>query len=368
MNKRLFFLFIVVAVLTVLVTMRFTSHNNNDIKIGMLLPQTGGAAFLGNMCKNAVDIAVEEINENGGVNGRKVTIIYGDNKNDAKEGIALFNKMKLDGIDIIITSMSGPTVPLKPLLADGKTLLFATNVSTYKITEGTDWMFRLFVNAGADAGRMAMFVMNETDFKRIAVVAVNDEMGRSFASVFTMRLKEKEDVKIVAEDFFPVEERNFREISSKMKELEPDAIYLVGYDSNLGLLTSQLRTSGIKSTFLSIGTIAQENVRKSAGSSIVGAYYTYVRYNPEAAKPASKAAKFVDKYKNRFGSIPTYFSAFSYDTIYLIWESMRKVGTTPAAIKEALLTVNNYEGVIGPISFAGKQDASFEMEIRKIGE
>lgn len=339
--------------------------SETPVKIGVLLPLTGNTAFLGEMCKNAMDLAVADVNSVGGINGRTLKLEYADNKNDIKEGVALFNRMRMQKLDIIISSMSGITAAIKPLLADGKALVFAGMVSTRGITDGTPWLFRLFVNADSDARTMAEYAVGKLNLKRVTVIAVNDEMGQAFSDVFAKTFT-KNGGTIAATEYYEKSTRDFRNIIQRLKDQSTDAFYLLGYDANLGVLATQIREAGLRQPLLSIGTLAQENVRKSAGSALDGAYYTSVAYTPDASSTNTRASAFVAAYTNRFGKSPTYFSAFSYDTVQLLAAAVRDKGTAPDDVRNGLLAIQSYEGVIGNISFAGSQDAAFPMEVRVI--
>lgn len=341
------------------------ADSKTPVTVGVLLPLTGNTAFLGEMCKNAMDLAVADVNRTGGINGRSLVLEYADNKNDVKEGLALFNRMKMQQREIIISSMSGITAAIKPLLSDEKTLVFAGMVSTRGITEGTPWLFRLFVNADTDARTMAEYAVGTLHLKRVTILAVNDEMGQAFSEVFAATLA-KNGGTVVSREYFEKSTLDFRNIVQRLKTQPTDAFYLLGYDSNLGVLATQIREAGLRQPLLSIGTLAQENVRKSAGPSLDGAYYTSVAYTPDAASANTRAAAFVAAYTNHFGKPPTYFSAFSYDTVQLLAVAMRDKGTTPASVRDGLLAIGSYEGVIGSISFSGSQDAVFPMEVRVI--
>jgi branched-chain amino acid transport system substrate-binding protein len=251
------------------------------------------------------------------------------------------------------------------LLTDDQTLVFAGMVSTRGITDGTPWLFRLFVNADTDARTMAEYAVGKLNLKRITIIAVNDEMGQAFSEVFAKTLTQNGGA-VTTTEYYDKSTRDFRNIIQRLKDQATDAFYLLGYDANLGVLATQIREAGLRQPLLSIGTLAQENVRKSAGPALDGAYYTSVAYTPDAASTNNRAATFVAAYTNQFGKSPTYFSAFSYDTVQLLATAMRDKGTTPKDVRSGLLAIQSYPGVIGNISFAGNQDAAFPMEVRVI--
>lgn len=344
-----------------------SSSPTQPLTVGALLPLTGGTAFLGEMCKNAMDLAAKDINSAGGIRGCPLVIEYADNKNDPSEGVTLFNKMRMDGRQVIVSTMSSVTQAIKPLLDTNSPLVFATMVSTYGITRDCPFLFRLFVNAETDAGTMAQFASEKLGASKVAILAVNDEMGKSFAHVFSRRF-EKGRGTISTLEFFNKETRDFREIILGIQRHEFDAVYVLGYEANLGSLIAQLRQAGVQQPILSIGTIAQENVLKLAGDAAIGVYYTSVEFDanaPSTDQPA-RAAAFTDAYLDTYKKRPTYFSVFAYDTIHMIAKAMIDSGHRAADVRRALQTSDPYDGVVGTISFDEHGDAVFPMTVRQL--
>jgi branched-chain amino acid transport system substrate-binding protein len=93
-----------------------TREQSTTIEIGATLPLTGNTAYLGEFCKNAIELAVQNVNAAGGVKGRKLVVDYGDSNNDPKEGVSLFNKMLLKKPPVVISAMNGVTSALAPSL------------------------------------------------------------------------------------------------------------------------------------------------------------------------------------------------------------------------------------------------------------
>ncbi len=338
-------------------------ETDSSLKIGVLAPLTGGAAFLGDACKDAISLAVESINNEGGIRGRKVELVWGNHENNPKENLSLFSRMKLQDVHLFFSVLSGPTVPLRPLLNTEDALLIGLIVSTHNVTEGFPWMFRFFVNADSDAGTMADFVANKCGIKEVGIIAVDDDMGHSFSEVFDKKCSQY-GVTTVFKEYFRIDQRDFRDLVEKIKSKGMNGLYLVGYDSNLGVLASQIKAGGINVPIFSIGTLSQDNVRASAGDSIVGAYYTAVAYDPKASDP--KTQEFVSLFKNKYGRVPNWYSAFAYDATCILCDALRKSNGKMVDIRQNLLSTKDYNGLLGVISFDGSQDPMIPMVVRKI--
>jgi branched-chain amino acid transport system substrate-binding protein len=335
------------------------------IKIGAILPLTGNASLIGEWVKNGIDLAVEEVNSSGGVNGKKIEIIYGDSKNDPKEGISVFNQIfSIYKLPVIISAMTGVTNSLIPLADKNRIVLFATTVSAPGVADKSPWVFRLFITADIDAKTMAEFALNKLKIKKLGVIYVNDEMGLSFSKIFSTTI-EKGGATIIFNEAFDKGLSDFRNLALKIKKFDVEAIYIVGYENNLGVLPKQLREMNINARFLSIGTISQPNVFSQAGKFLDGTYFTTVEFTSAAPK-TEVAKKFVNFYKIKYGKEPNYFSAFSYDTIMLIVTAIKRSGYNAQKIQKELLNIKDFDGVCGKITIKSNGDAEFPMVVKTI--
>jgi len=335
-----------------------------SIIIGAILPLTGSVAFLGDFVKNGMQIAVDQINSTGGIHGKSLDLSYADSSNIVKKGVAAFQQLALMNPAAIIVTMSSVTSAVAPLADDRNIPLFATMVSAKDATQGHPSMFRLFINADIDARLMAEFAAKKKKMKRVSIVAVNDDMGKSFSSVFTKTFT-RLGGKVPIYEIFDKSASSFRDIAAKVAAVPTDAVYLLGYTRNLGRLAKALREQGVTKPFLSIATIAQEKVREIAGNALEDTYYTSVQFDAKA--PISdKSKKFVDAYKSSFGKLPTYFSAFAYDSVLLLAEAMRSRGTSSSQVTEGLKEIKAFDGVTGTISFNKDRDAQFPMSVKSL--
>jgi len=318
---------------------------------------------LGEFVRNGIDLAVYDINKEGDSIKNTLVVEYADSKNDPKEGLAAFQKAMLADPAVVLVAMSSVAGAIAPIADERRVPLFATMVSSKDATENHPFMFRLFINADIDARLMATFAAKK-GMLRIAVISVNDEMGASFSSVFQDTLAALGG-QVVLHENFDKSATDFRDVAAKARSTPSDALYLLGYDKNLGQLARSLREQGVTQPFLSIATISQEPVMNTAGSAIDNTYFTSVRFDADA--PGDELTmQFVNNYLAKYGKKPTYFSAFAYDAVMLIQKAIEIGGSSREQIVASLSSLENVEGVSGNISFGGKRDARFDMVIKKI--
>lgn len=334
-------------------------------KIGALLPLTGNVSFLGEYIKSGIDLAVDEINRGGGIRGKKLEVLYEDTKNDPKEGVSIITRLvSTQDIPVFVTAMTGVTNAVIPVADAHKRVVMATTASASGIPDKSPYAFRLFITADLDAVTMARYAATKLGLKKIAIVHVNDEFGKSFADKFTETFT-AEDRRIILREAYEKDARDFRGLLLKIKEATPDGIYLLGYNNNLGVLPLQIREAGIDATLLSIGTLGQPNVMKQAGKSMDGAYFTTTQF--AADHPATgEARRFVEAFQKKYGKAPNYFSAFSYDSIGLLAQAIEKGGYSPDGIREALVATKGFKGAMGNINIMPNGDAEFRMVVKQI--
>ena len=239
----------------------------NEIKIGAIFPLTGDAGRIGEMKRQGADLAAEEINAKGGINGRRVTIIYEDSENNANRGIAAFEKLiQLHKTPVIMSAMSGVSIPLVPLVDKHRVVLFA-NVGHPKISNMSVWVFRDFPTTEQEARVMAEFARSKLKLKKVAILSVNDEWGitgrDSFGEHFTSL-----GGTVLAQESYEKQDADFRTQLTKIKGANPEAIYVTGFGNALGLIARQYKELDIKGHFLTTtGFNDPEIIALAAGTS-----------------------------------------------------------------------------------------------------
>jgi len=222
-----------------------TSTTKEPIKIGAILPLTGTAAPNGIYQKNGIDLAIDEINSNGGINGRKIEVIYEDSKNDPAEGVSVFNKIVNTerNVHAIVVFGSGVSNPLIPIANEKKINLLLTAVALPGITDRSEYAFRFFPNENDDAGTMISCLENKfPEIDKLAFLYVNDEFGVSALKAFENRFKGE----LVIKEAYGKSDTDFRTIVTKVKYSNAKGVYISGYTSSGVLLIKQLREADIK--------------------------------------------------------------------------------------------------------------------------
>lgn len=337
----------------------------NEIKIGAILPLTGDGAKYGEEARNGIDLAVEEINAKGGVDGRKVRIIYEDDQGTSTAAVNAFNKLvTVDKVPVIIGPMySSTTLAVAPIAERAKVVVLSPSASSPKVTQAGDYIFRNWPSDVYEGGEMAKFAHERLGLKRAAILTVNLDYGIGLTEVFS---KEFTDLggQVVVVEKYEQGATDFRTQLTKIQATNPDGLYLPGYYTEIALILIQAKELGINVQFLSCVGFDNPKSLELAGEAAEGVIFARPAYDPESK--AEPVASFVQSFKSRYGLVPGTYAAHAYDAMRIVAEAIRKGGYQSEGIKKALYAIRNFPGVTGETSIDENGDVSKPSQIMKV--
>ncbi len=302
-----------------------SAASSEPFRIGAMDALTGNAESYGNPIIQAKQLAVEEINAAGGVNGRMLELIAEDSKCAAQDAITAYNKLTdVDGVKIILgTTCSGAMLGAAPLAeAEGVILLSASATSPDIATAG-DYIFRTAINdnqLGIDTGN-AIYVDGH---RTVATISESTDYAEGARRTTAARLEELGAQVIATENYSP-EITDFRSQLTKLTADSPDAIYLAAQtELSAGSIMKQLRELGYE------GAIYAETVATGPESlGIAGEAATGMKGiipNPDLSTPAG--VNFLNNFEARYGNVATipWFQASGYDGVYIAAECLAQTG------------------------------------------
>lgn len=336
------------------------SKKEEVIKIGAILPLTGNAAVVGGWYQNGIEIAVDEINETGGINDKKVKIVYGDSKNDPKEGVAITQRLiNVDKLPVIVSAMSSVTMAIIPIIDEAKTVLVC-GLTRPGITDLSPYLFRYFLRMDLEGERMANFAYTDLRIRKVVTFYVNDEAGLRGQEAFQKIFKDLGG-QILAAESFDIGNTDLRSVLIKLKSLNPDAFYFVGYEKTMGIAIKQLHEIGASKTILANAGLAIGSVRGIAGEAAEGAYFTTAYFFPESEKPIVR--DFANTYRNKFKSEPVAEAGYYYGIIRMVSKAIENQGYNTESIRKGLLEIKNMPGVCGDITVLPNGDVDVPIAI-----
>lgn len=343
---------IVVALAVVLTIMRLAGEpagEPKEIKIGAILVLTGPDARTGQSAKEGIALAAQEINEDGGIKGKKLVIIYEDDQGQPQQSVSAAKKLiSVDNVPVILGPMwSTSVLAVAPIAEKNKVVILSSTASAPTITEAGDFIFRNTYNDIYEGSKDAEYAYKKMGYKRAGIVHVNLDAGIQIADVFVDEF-EKLGGTIVIREKYEVDAKDFRTILTKFKNEQLDFIYLMGY-SEMGQLVKQAKEIGLNIPFVSTIMFEISDVVEVAGNAAEGTVYSFPSYDPE--KGGDVVKEFARKYREKYGRLPDPEAAFSYDALKILASVMSQVGFKAVSIKEGLYKVKDYHGVTGITSF-----------------
>ena len=320
------------------------------IKIGVVLPLTGDGAAYGQKEKEGVELAIDEINNSGGINGVKLTGKYEDSQGAPGPAVSATQKLiTQDKVKIIIgDAFSSPTLAMVPITDKNKIILMSPSASSPKLSGASQYFFRIWPSDIAEGSQMAEIAMGRMKLRSFATLTGNNEYAQGLRGVFETTVT-KNGGKILVSEIYNEGDKDFRSQLTKIKSASPDAIYLAGYYKEFALILKQAREIGIKSQFLSCGTFHEPEIIKIAGKAAEGVVFVQPYFDRKSPDPAIQ--KFVLNYEKKFNSEAGVYAAHSYDAMMTLGEAMKIGYKNTDMIRDNLLKLKDYSGATGKITF-----------------
>jgi len=357
-------LIVVAIILAVLLTQKPIKKEEGAIKIGAILPLTGPASDIGDWQKKGMEVASSLINEKGGINGRQVEIVFEDSKGQPKEGVSAFNKLTgINKIAAIFSSLSSVSNAIIPFTKNTQCVLMLISVSFPEITKKGEFIFRDHPGSEDEALEMGNFLFKKLGLRKVVALYCNDDFGIGSYNTFIKKFEEYGG-KILWADAYDLTQTEFRNMSVKAKELNPEGIYVIGYVKATVLLIKQLREIGFNGYLSAPMALSTQNFISLGGDSLDGIFFTNTVFDLNSNDLKTK--DFVERYRKLYNSDPTVFSGFAYDGMMVLLESIRRKGDGVEKIKEGLLELKRYDGVMGAIEITENRNFKFPLKIVKL--
>jgi len=342
----------IVVIVSLVLLIMFTQLEKapEEIRVGWIGPLTGDLGYYGQMIKKATDLAVEEINRAGGINGARLRVLYHDDTLDPKKGVSAFLKLVTTDKVPLVVQAAGSSVMLAeaPLAEKHRVVLISPTCSNPKIKLAGDYVFRVWPSDNYQGVSLAEFIFNDLKKKEVAVLYLNNDYGIGVKEEFAKKFKELGGT-ILASEGFEQGTSDFRTQLTKVTASSPDVIFLSSHYKEGSLLVKQAKELGVKSqTVASDACYAPEFLQLSGGAA-EGLIVANLYWDPDSEDPVVR--NFVDEFKKEYGERPEVYAAAGYDCLKVIALAMKNGGATSEGIKKALYDIEGFKGVTGEITF-----------------
>jgi len=322
----------------------------NVVRIGVIAPLTGEAAIYGDPLRKGLELAKEEINSKGGVQGQKLLLIYEDSQADPKTAVSAFNKLVVvDKVSLIIGDMfSSTTLPIAQLAQKNKIVLLSPTVSSEEVPKIGEFIFSIYPSSSYDGKFVATFALSQIQKKTAAVVFVQADAMLAVKDAFIESFIDLGGEVLLEQSYAPKTD-DFRSILARIRSARPEVIFIPGYIEEIVKILKQAKELGVKGQFITISTAYDEKLFSLAGNSAEGLLLSAPFFDEASQEPEIVA--FQKSFKMKYGEAPDVWAAYGYDALEIISEAYIRSLTDSTQLNEELGQIKNYPGVTGKTTF-----------------
>lgn len=338
------------------------------IKIGEFASLTGKEAAFGQSSHNGTVLAFEEINAQGGVLGKPIQLIYEDDQ--SKAGQAATAVQKLISNDKVVALLgevaSSRSLEAAPICQSSHIPMISPASTNPDVTEKGDYIFRVCFTDSFQGKLLADFALNSLKTKKVALlVDTKSDYSVGLAKNFKETLLANGG-EVVSERNYSGGDKDFRAQLTTIKAAKPEAVFVPGYYTDVGLIVRQARQVGLRMPLFGGDGWESPSMAQIAGSAIEGTFFS-THYSAEENRPEVK--EFVKKYTEKFGVAPSAMAALGYDSALIMADAIKRAGSTdPQKIRDAIAATKDFPAVTGKITLDSHRNASKPAVVLKAAE
>jgi branched-chain amino acid transport system substrate-binding protein len=295
-------------------------------------------------------LAVDEINASGGVLGRRLAVFLEDDQSRPEEAATAATKLvnQKHVVAMLGEASSSRSLAAAPICQANRVPMVSPSSTNPRVTEVGDYIFRVcFIDSFAGAV-MARFAAGGLKLTRVALlVDIRNDYSIGLATYFREQFK-KLGGQILAEQSYSEGDSDFHAQLTQLKAVNPEAIYVPGYYTEVGTIARQARELGIKVPFLGGDGWDSPKLWEIGGEALNGSYFAN-HYSVDDPNPAVQ--RFVADYRARYKAVPDALAALGYDAARILADAMRRAGSTAGEkVRDALASTKDFPGVTGKIT------------------
>lgn len=343
------------------------------IKVGVYGSLTGTTATFGESTKNGVTLATDELNAAGGIGGKKIELRIEDDQSKAEEAATAVQKLiAQDRVVALIGEVaSSRSLAAAPIAQQNGVPMISPSSTNPEVTKKGNFIFRTCFIDPFQGTVMARFAAQNLGMKRVAILKdVKNDYSVGLAQFFTEEFKDRLGGSITGERAYNEGDSDFRSQLTALKANNPEAIFVPGYYTEVGLIARQARELGITVPLLGGDGWVSDKLLEIGGEALNGSYYSNHFANDQ---PDSALQGFMTRYKERFGGQPDAIAGLAYDATRLLFDALHRLHETDpdafaaldaskeadaeaqkaarAKVRDLINNVQGFPGITGAITF-----------------
>jgi len=333
------------------------SDSTSEIVIGEFGSLTGTTATFGISTKNGIDMAVDDLNKAGGLLGKKVRVIVEDDQGKPEEAQTVVTKLitKDQVMAVLGEVASSRTMAAAPVAQQNGIPLISPSSTNPKVTEIGDYIFRVCFIDPFQGLVMAKFAANTLKVKKVAILRdIKNDYSVGLAQVFADNFK-KMGGNIVANESYSEGDTDFSAQLTSIKSKNPEAVFMPGYYTEVGLVVRQARKLGLNIPFMGGDGWDSPSLVQIGGDAVNGSYYSN---HFSVSDPSPKIQKFVADYKARYSVTPDALAGLGYDAASVLFDAIKRANSTDGTkVRDAIASTKDFDGITGKITIDKDRNA-----------
>lgn len=322
-------------------------------RIGAVVPLSGSADAYGQVVKNGLLLALDEVNSQGGINGKTMDILFEDDKSDEKAAVGKVQDLS-GTVPLIIGGVtSNVALAIAPVCGQKKVVCISPSASSPKLSGVSPYFFRTYPSDTLEGHVMAEYAVRKMKIGSVAILYVDNEYGQGLDSVFKQRFQELQGT-ITVEKAYPKGTTDFSDVVKELKSTPADAVYLPGYFDEVASALKEIKKQKLNVKLISSGGFASSQVFDMAEDAAEGVVFPQPPYDPKSTEHAIES--FVAAFKKKYYSEPNVYAAYAYDACKVAAKIISSSANYPADLRERAADVSGFKGLTGDISFDSNGD------------
>ena len=326
---------------------------SENIKIGFLGAKTGARSYGGTECLKGIQMAVEDINQAGGILNKKVELVEGDHASNSSAAVKVTQSLVDQQVVAVIgDNTTGITKLAATVCQSSKVVLVSPTATGSGVVELGDYIFRIALLDSVAVPAVVSYLAEEMHWGKVALVKT---LGQSYTEGLTALFKPalvRNGIEIVSEQKIRKNDNKFRDQVTELTQHQFDGLVFPGNFNEAAPFMVEMRKQGLQQVAIGGDSLYSRDLITYGGSAIDGCL-TYAGFAVDTRGVSGRTQEFIKKYqaKNN-GLLPDVFSAQAYDAVCLVADAIKAAGSTdPAIFKEELTKTIGWEGVSGQITF-----------------
>lgn len=324
---------------------------SSTVKIAFAGPLTGDMSVDGIDARNGAKLAVEKINEEGGINGKTVELVEYDDKGDTKEAATVASRISQDKNTYAVIGHynSGCSLAAAPIYEKAHVISIAFASSANSLSDAGDYIFRTCNSDDVSAEKCAEIAVKQLGHKKLAIMYEDDDYGKGLADSFEKYTEEAGGEVVSVNAYMLGETKDFTSILTKINQTDADMIFIAGLYTEAAMIVKQEQQVGLDIPCMGSEALFSTGLIELGGEAVEG-FYTTAGFSTESTEDYIQ--EFITDFTEEFGEAPGTTAACAYDGVMAAAEAMKGCGEdlTRENVKDQMYSVD-IQGISGQISF-----------------